>query len=66
MNARNSTFQGNRTKNARGKRRLTSSSRAALSALHAKNDITNFFLYKLGELTENNKVPLFFSSKETI
>ena len=36
------------------------------SALHAKNDTTNFFSYKLGELTENNKAPLFFSSKETI
>ena len=38
-----------------------------LSALHhAKNDTTNLFGYKLGESTENNKAPLFFSGKETI
>ena len=37
-----------------------------LSGLHAKNDTTNFFVYKLGESTENNKVPLFFSGKKTI
>ena len=37
-----------------------------LSALHAKNDTTNPFGYKLGEATENNKAPLFFSGKETI
>ena len=37
-----------------------------LSALHAKNDKTNPFGYKLGESTENNKALLFFSSKETI
>ena len=36
-----------------------------LSALHAKNDTTNPFGYKLGESTENNKAPLFFSGKET-
>ena len=35
-----------------------------LSALHAKNDTTNPFGYKLGESTENNKALLFFSSKE--
>ena len=35
-------------------------------ALHAKNDTTNLFGYKLGESTENNKVLLFFSGKETI
>ena len=51
---RNSTFQVNKTKNAKGKRRLTMSNRAAMSALHAKNDTTNLFGYKLGELTENN------------
>ena len=37
-----------------------------LSALHAKNDATNPFGYKLGESTENNKALLFFSGKETI
>ena len=37
-----------------------------LSALHAKNDITNPFGYKLGESTENNKALLFFSGKETV
>jgi len=29
-----------------------------LSALHAKNDTTNLFGYKLGDLTENNKALL--------
>ena len=37
-----------------------------LSALHAKNDTTNLFGYKLGESTENNKALLFFSGEETI
>ena len=37
-----------------------------LSALHAKNDTTNLFGYKLGESTENNEALLFFSGKETI
>ena len=37
-----------------------------LSALHAKNDTTNPFGYKLDESTENNKVLRFFSGKETI
>ena len=37
-----------------------------LSELHAKNNTTNLFGYKLGESTENNKALLFFSSKETI
>ena len=37
-----------------------------LSALHARNDTTNLFGYKLGESTENNKALLFFSGKETI
>ena len=37
-----------------------------LSALHAKNDTTNPFGYKLGKSTENNKALLFFSGKETI
>ena len=37
-----------------------------LSALHAKNDTTNLFDYKLGESTENNKALLFFSGKEII
>ena len=37
-----------------------------LPALHAKNDKTNPFGYKLGESTENNKALLFFSGKETI
>ena len=58
---RSSTFQVNGTKNATGKRRLTSSNRATMSALHRKNDTTNLFGYKLGELTEINKALLFFS-----
>ena len=37
-----------------------------LSALHAKNDTKNLLSYKLGESTENIKVRLFFSGKETI
>ena len=37
-----------------------------LSALHAKNDTTDLFDYKLGESTEKNKALLFFSGKETI
>ena len=37
-----------------------------LSALHAKNDTTNPFGYKLGESTENNKALIFFSGLETI
>ena len=37
-----------------------------LSALHATNDTTNLFDYKLGESTLNNKALLFFSGKETI
>ena len=37
-----------------------------LSALHAKNDTTNPFGYKLGESSENNKALLFFSGKETV
>ena len=36
-----------------------------LSALHAKNDTTNPFGYKLGESTVHNKALLFFSRKET-
>ena len=31
----------------------------AISALHATNDTTNFFGYKLGALTENSKTLLF-------
>ena len=37
-----------------------------LSTLHAKNDTTNPFGYKLGESTENNTALLFFSGKETV
>ena len=37
-----------------------------LSALHAKNDATNPFGYKLGESTENNRALLFFLGKETV
>ena len=37
-----------------------------LSALHAKNDPTNPFGYKLGESKEINKSLLFFSVKETV
>ena len=32
-----------------------------MSALHRKNDTTNLFGYKLGELTEINKALIFFS-----
>ena len=53
-------FQVNTTKNATGKRRLTSSNLAASLAFmrHAQNGTTN---NKLGGLTENNKAP--FSSQ---
>ena len=37
-----------------------------LLAPHAENDTKDLFGYKLGESTENNKAPLFFSGKETI
>ena len=37
-----------------------------LSALHAKDDTTNPFGYKLGESTENNKALLLFSGKERV
>ena len=37
-----------------------------LLALHAKNDTTNTFGYKLVESTENNNALLFFSGKETV
>ena len=63
---KSSTFQVNRTKNATGKRRLTSSNRATMSALHRKKDTSNIFGYKLGELTEINKALIFFSGKKTI
>ena len=64
----NSTFQVNRKKNDRGRRRLTSSNRAAIlsSAFHAKNDTINTFGCKLCESTENSKALLFFSGKETV
>ena len=45
---------------------LEEPNRNFLAALHAKNDTTNLFGYKLGESTENNKALLFFSGKETI
>ena len=37
-----------------------------LSALHAKNDTTKPFGYKLGESTENNEALLFILGKETV
>ena len=37
-----------------------------LSALHAKNDTTNPFGYKLGESTVNDEAISFFSGKETV
>ena len=37
-----------------------------LSALHAKNDTTCPFGYKLGESTENNTALLFLTGKETV
>ena len=46
-------------KNAAGKRRLTSSNRAAMSVFHAKNDATKLF-HLLGKFTENNEALIFF------
>ena len=64
---RNSTFQVNTRKIATWRRRLTSRTESPfLLALHAKNDTTNLFGYKLGESTENNKPLLFLSGRETI
>ena len=64
-----STFQVNRTKNATGKQRLTSSNWAVMSVLRAKNDTRNPFQL-LGELTENSQALqctfLLRSCKETI
>ena len=37
-----------------------------LSALHALDDTTNRFGYKLGESTEKKKALLFFSGKEIV
>ena len=37
-----------------------------LTALHAKNDTTNRFGYKLGQSTENNKALFSFSGKKTV
>ena len=63
----NSTFQGNRKKNATGRGRLTSSNRAAIFVSTSCEERHNKpFGYKLGESTENNKGVLFFSRKETI
>ena len=45
---------------------LEQRSRHFCQQLHAKNDTTNLFGYKLGESTENNKALLFFSGKETV
>ena len=45
---------------------LEQPSRPFLSALHAKNDTTNPFSYKLGESTEIDKALLVSSGKETI
>ena len=44
---------------------LTRATESPFLSLHAKNDTTNPFGYKLGESTENNKALLFFSGKET-
>ena len=63
---RNSTFQVNKKKNATDDVLPRATEPPFLSALHAKNDTTNLFDYKLGESTENNKALLFFSGKETI
>ena len=53
----------NRTNNTTGKRRLTSSNRAAMLALNAKNDTTNLFSCKLGELKKKKQTKLYFSSQ---
>ena len=45
---------------------LEQPSRYFCQQLHAKNDATKPFGYKLGESTENNKALLFFLGKETI
>ena len=64
---RNSTFQVNTRKNATWDGVLPRGTESPfLSALHAKNDKTNLFGYKLGESKENNKALLFFAGKETI
>ena len=54
-------------KNATGRRRLTSSNRATIFVTTSCEKRHNkLFGYKLGESTENNKAPLFFSGKKTI
>ena len=53
---KNSEFQVNRKKKY-GTERATEP--PFLSALHAKNDTTNPFDYKLGESRENNKALVF-------
>ena len=45
---------------------LTRATGSPFLSLHAKNNTTNPFGYKLGESTENNKALLFFSGKETV
>ena len=56
----NCTFEVNRTKNIAGKRRFTSSNRAAMSlVLLGKKDAKNLF-HLLGEFTENIKARFFF------
>ena len=60
---RNSTFQVNRKKHVPGRRRLTSSNRAAILVSTSCEERHNkpFWPYKLRESTENNKALLFFS-----
>ena len=52
--------------NSTGRRRLYLEQPGRHSVLHAKNDTTNIFGYKLSVSTEKNKALLFFSGKETI
>ena len=63
---KNSTFQVNRKKECYRKTTsyLEQPRSHILSALHAKNDTTDLFGYKLGESTGNNKALLFFSGKK--
>ena len=58
----------NRKKNDTGRRRLSSSNRAAIFVSTSFEERHNKpqFGYKLSQSTENNKVLLFFSGKETI
>ena len=63
---RNFTFQVNRTKNATKKDASPLATELPCQHFIARTTQQTFFGYKLGELTENNKAPLFSSGKKTI